>query len=99
MAVRSTLTLRSSHLKSFFPGLMEPQRVFADDTFVGFFAEPGRDDCADVGRERQPGVSERARAEEGRAEAGLCLPPALLGSGSEERRAFADVGRRGPPAG
>jgi len=57
-------------------------------------ADPGREDRADVGRE--PAVSERVRAEAGRAEDGLCLKAVLVTSGSDEIRAFADVGRRGP---
>jgi hypothetical protein len=38
------------------------------------------------------------RAEDGRAEEGRCPEAVLIGSVSESSRAFADVGRLGPPA-
>lgn len=100
--VRSYSTL-PPHCKSFFDGLIEPQSVFADvDLWV--FAEPGREDRAEVGRD--PAVSEktraedgRPRAEDGRAEEGRCLEAVLIGSVSElePSLAFADVGRFKPP--
>lgn len=67
--VRSNSTL-SPHCKSFLdPGLMEPQSDFADCDFW-VFAELGREERADVGRDPPATVSDRARAEDGRAEEG-----------------------------
>lgn len=48
---------------------MEPQSDFADCDFC-VFAELGREERADVGRDPPATVSDRARAEDGRAEEG-----------------------------